>query len=77
MCQLVCDDPSMPDELLFGRVGYIYALLFVEQQLGEGKLDGSLILKVCDRSVIYSLPASTSFFRLLLSFANSLDPDQD
>ena len=77
MCQLVCDDPSMPDELLFGRVGYIYALLFVQQHLGEGKLDGSLILKVCNRSVMNYLPESTNFWRLLISFANSLDPDQD
>ena len=46
LCQLVCDDPSMPDELLFGRVGYIYALLFVQQHLGEGKIDNSLVLKV-------------------------------
>ena len=36
----------MPDELLFGRVGYIFALLFVQQHLGEGKIDNSLILKV-------------------------------
>ena len=54
MCQLVCEDPSMPDELLFGRVGYIYALSFVQQHLGEGKSDGSLILKVSVRSVMNS-----------------------
>ena len=54
MCQLVCDDPSMPDELLFGRVGYIYALLFVQQYLGEEKPDSSLILKVSIRSVMNS-----------------------
>lgn len=46
LCPLVCDDPSLPDELLFGRVGYIYALMFVQHNLGEGKLNHALIVKV-------------------------------
>jgi len=43
----VCDDVYLPDELLYGRVGYMYALLFVESQLGLNKVNKDIVLKVC------------------------------
>ncbi|XP_030846676.1 lanC-like protein 2 isoform X1 [Strongylocentrotus purpuratus] len=41
------EDPSLPDELLYGRVGYLYALLFLQKHLGEGNIDPGIINKVC------------------------------
>lgn len=31
-------DTQLPDELLYGRTGYLYALLFLKKHLGEGKI---------------------------------------
>nr|XP_034994657.1 glutathione S-transferase LANCL1 isoform X3 [Zootoca vivipara] len=31
-------DPRVPDEMLYGRMGYLYALLFVNKQFGEEKI---------------------------------------
>jgi hypothetical protein len=42
----VFDDKSMCDELLFGRSGYLYALLFVEHHLGANTVDAKLISSV-------------------------------
>lgn len=35
MVDAVESDPSIPDELLFGRAGYIYALQFIRKHLGD------------------------------------------
>ncbi|KAK3108649.1 hypothetical protein FSP39_012525, partial [Pinctada imbricata] len=37
----------IPDEILYGRSGYLYALLFVQKHLGKDEIDSSLIVKVC------------------------------
>ncbi|XP_072179333.1 lanC-like protein 2 [Diadema setosum] len=42
-------DSALPDELLYGRVGYLYALLFLQKNLGEGYINPDLIDKVCQR----------------------------
>ncbi|XP_074659110.1 lanC-like protein 2 isoform X2 [Tubulanus polymorphus] len=42
---------SPPDELLFGRVGYLYALLFVRLHLGDGAVDQSIVEKVFNRII--------------------------
>ena len=49
-------DESLPDELLFGRVGYLFALLFVLKQLGPDAVDAALITKVtgCIKSKLYT-----------------------
>ncbi|XP_033116538.1 lanC-like protein 2 isoform X2 [Anneissia japonica] len=39
-------DESIPDELLYGRAGYLYALLFVEHFLGEETIQKNIIEKV-------------------------------
>ncbi|XP_041365618.1 lanC-like protein 2 isoform X2 [Gigantopelta aegis] len=40
------EDDSLPDELLFGRVGYLFSLLFVQKQLGPDAMDSTHITKV-------------------------------
>jgi hypothetical protein len=47
----VCRDDSLPDEFLFGRVGYLFALLFVRQHLGEEVVNNSILSKVSQVSV--------------------------
>ncbi|KAK2526139.1 Lancl1 [Columba guinea] len=44
-------DSRVPDELLYGRMGYLYALLFVNKHLGKEKIPQSLIQQVCEAVV--------------------------
>ncbi|GAB1598087.1 lanC-like protein 2 [Argonauta hians] len=44
----VIQDELLPDELLYGRVGYLYSLLFVRHYLGD-VFDQKLILDLCQR----------------------------
>lgn len=39
-------DPSLPDEVLYGRAGYLFSLLFVQQHLGAEKIDLGIINQV-------------------------------
>ncbi|XP_071400523.1 lanC-like protein 2 [Centroberyx affinis] len=39
-------DSEMPDELLYGRAGYLYALLYVNKEMGADTVDESTIGKV-------------------------------
>ncbi|MED6262440.1 LanC-like protein 2 [Ataeniobius toweri] len=36
----------MPDELLYGRVGYLFALLYVNKEIGADTVDEGIITKV-------------------------------
>ncbi|XP_073235218.1 lanC-like protein 2 [Porites lutea] len=40
-------DPSLPDEVLYGRAGYLFSLLFVQKHLGEEKIPHDIINQVC------------------------------
>lgn len=42
----VCNDPSLPDEMLYGRAGYLYALLFVCAHIGPHTVHIDIIHKV-------------------------------
>ena len=42
----VLTDSSLPDELLYGRAGYLYALLFIRRYLGQDAVEQKLIDKV-------------------------------
>ena len=42
----VLDDDSLPNELLFGRAGFLWALLFVQKNLGSAAIEGTTIPKV-------------------------------
>lgn len=45
--KVVVDGSSgLPDELLYGRVGYLYSLVFVNQQLGGDRIPGQFIQQV-------------------------------
>ncbi|XP_068931323.1 glutathione S-transferase LANCL1 isoform X4 [Petaurus breviceps papuanus] len=41
-------DSRVPDEMLYGRMGYIYALLFVNKYFGQEKIPQHHIQQVCD-----------------------------
>ncbi|XP_076326170.1 lanC-like protein 2 isoform X2 [Tachypleus tridentatus] len=38
-------DNNLPDELLFGRVGYLFSLLFIKKHLGEDAIDSAIVQK--------------------------------
>ncbi|ESO83348.1 hypothetical protein LOTGIDRAFT_179770 [Lottia gigantea] len=42
----VCKDYDIPNELLYGRVGYIYSLLFIQKHLGPESITNTIIPKV-------------------------------
>ncbi|XP_078377053.1 lanC-like protein 2 isoform X3 [Oculina patagonica] len=41
-------DPSLPDEVLYGRAGYLFSLLYVQQHLGAEKINHGIINQVCE-----------------------------
>ncbi|KAG5850929.1 hypothetical protein ANANG_G00087600 [Anguilla anguilla] len=43
---VVSSDSELPDELLYGRAGYLYALLYVNSEMGPGTVDEATISKV-------------------------------
>ncbi|XP_063421840.1 lanC-like protein 2 [Mytilus trossulus] len=42
----VCIDRALPNEALYGRVGYLYSLFYVQHHIGEEVMDNALISKV-------------------------------
>jgi len=46
LSQQVLTDASLPDELLFGRSGYLLALLFVRHNLGTETVPETVIRRV-------------------------------
>jgi lantibiotic modifying enzyme len=46
LSQQVLTDTSLPDELLFGRCGYLFALLFVRHHLGDSVIPSSVVRQV-------------------------------
>lgn len=57
----VADDPALPDECLFGRVGYLYSLLFVQQHLGESAIDKAVIDRVSNFFELQKNPINPLF----------------
>lgn len=43
---VVAGSGGLPDELLYGRVGYLYSLVFINQQLGVDKIPLQYIQQV-------------------------------
>lgn len=39
-------DSDMPDELLYGRAGYLFALLYINKEIGPETVDETTITKV-------------------------------
>ena len=50
LSQQVLTDASLPDELLFGRTGYLLALLFVRHHLGSEAVPQSVIRQVSSKT---------------------------
>lgn len=48
-------DADVPDELLYGRAGYLYALLYVNKELGADAVDEGTVAKVRSCGVINTL----------------------
>ncbi|XP_041479095.1 lanC-like protein 2 isoform X2 [Lytechinus variegatus] len=71
------EDPNLPDELLYGRVGYLYSLLFLQKHLGEGYIDQDIIDKVKSAVVsdnLHSLIKPTVDYVLQLRFSSGNFP---
>lgn len=45
---MLSPDSDIPDELLYGRAGYLYALLYVNKEIGPDTVDETTIAKVTD-----------------------------
>lgn len=43
---VISPDSEIPDELLYGRAGYLYALLYVNKEIGPGTVDENTVAKV-------------------------------
>lgn len=43
---IVCQDSDLPDELLYGRAGYLYALLYLNTEIGPGTVSESAVREV-------------------------------
>ena len=48
MCERVCSDRSLPDEILYGRCGYLSALLFLQQNIGDDCINKEVIARVVE-----------------------------
>ena len=46
MCDEVCQKSDIPDENLYGRCGYLSALLFIRSHLGPEAIQSNSIIKV-------------------------------
>jgi len=42
----VCESSSLPNELLYGRAGYLYTLLLLQTELGETIISKQSIINV-------------------------------
>jgi len=49
MASEVCDLPSsLPDELLYGRAGYLYTLLYLKKEFGDASIPSMVVRKVVE-----------------------------
>jgi len=60
--QQVLTDGSLPDELLFGRSGYLVSLLFIRHHLGMETVPQTVIRQVSIATKLCSLSASSFVF---------------
>ena len=49
----ILEQDDMPDELLFGRVGYLYSLLFVQHHIGPQALEADVVDEVRSLNILY------------------------
>ena len=55
LSQHVLTDPSLPDEVLYGRSGYLLALLFVRRHLGEDAVPQEIVRRVSSFWLFFKL----------------------
>ncbi|KAK2116017.1 LanC-like protein 2, partial [Saguinus oedipus] len=48
---VVCQESDLPDELLYGRAGYLYALLYLNMEIGPGTVCESAIKEVVNAMI--------------------------
>lgn len=65
----VIRDQTLPDEHLYGRCGYLSALLFVQHHLGADKVDREVIIKVTLTVIFVLLYHHNCIFSIILSLA--------
>lgn len=53
-------DSELPDELLYGRAGYLYALLYVNREVAADSVDQDTITKVTPTSTLHQLVFTSS-----------------
>ncbi|KAK1165938.1 glutathione S-transferase LANCL1 [Acipenser oxyrinchus oxyrinchus] len=49
---VVKQDSHVPDEVLYGRMGYLYSLVFVNKQFGQEKIPMQYIQQICDSVIV-------------------------
>lgn len=54
---IVCQESELPDELLYGRAGYLYALLYLNTEIGPGTVCESAIKEVMWDHDLWALTA--------------------
>ncbi|KAG9348726.1 hypothetical protein JZ751_029043 [Albula glossodonta] len=45
---VVKGERNLPDELLYGRIGYLFSLVFINQQFGQEKVPMQYMQEICD-----------------------------
>lgn len=53
-------DSDVPDELLYGRAGFLYALLYVNKEISRDAVDEATIAKVTPPPLSFTLCNSSS-----------------
>ena len=46
---------DLPDEILYGRTGYLFALLYLNKCLGQNTMDSKTMQQVRDASKFYTI----------------------
>ncbi|XP_058888534.1 glutathione S-transferase LANCL1 isoform X1 [Acipenser ruthenus] len=49
---VVKQDSRLPDEVLYGRMGYLYSLVFVNEQFGQEKIPMQYIQQICNSVIV-------------------------
>ena len=68
MEQGVIESKSLPNEMLYGRAGYIYTLLMLQYEIGEAAINKNTILNVSltDLIIVTSLSLSLSLSQAII-----------
>lgn len=65
MCDKVCKDAALPDEVLYGRAGYLYSLLYVQHAISQETIKMETINQVWDITTLWNKTWFLSIMRRL------------